>query len=192
MKFAPLIALMVMAASPVAAQDATVVDLDGGLSIELPDGWSERHFANPMMKQKGMKDILRGASESRLQKGGTTTLVSYMEFKVDKPMTPINPEILEKQKDVTIKAASQYLPLAQEEEVAPRAEIVGNLGISLATLNAREGSRFNVAAGAPGNCVTSGSIGRGAAVWVISVASESCELASHKEMVDALFSARSE
>lgn len=192
MKFLTTAIAATLVTSAALAQDTKSEKLDGGVSIALSKGWKVERFVNPAMNMPSMKEMMVGASETRLRKGSTGVLVSYMHFKTDKKPDGMDEAALASQEEAVIRAGTQYLRQSVETEVSPRSEIVGELGVSLATLTARSGEKFNVRAGYPGGCVTTGSIRRGAAVWAVSVASDSCSSSTHTEMVDALYSASSE
>ncbi len=190
MKIAPFALALVAASALVQAQDVRWTDLDGGVSIGLSDGWKTTKMQNAAMAMPSMRSMMHGASETRLRKGDTGVLVSYMHFKSDRPDPAVDAAAQAAAEDITRKVGAQYLAQAVEAEVAPRSQITGSMIISLATMTAREGSRFNVAGGYPGGCVTTGSIRRGTATWAISVASDRCDTPTHAEAVEALFAAR--
>ena len=190
MKFLALAVVASFVANPAQAQDATGYSLDGEVEITLPKGWDYDQIINPAMKMKAMRDMMNGASETRMEKGGTKILVSYMNFKSDKPSREMDEETLAAVEKITFQAAGQYLPQANESQITPRSAIVGPLGLSLATLSARDGEQFRVAPGTAGGCVTTGSIRRDSAAWAVSIASKSCESDTHKQAVEAFFAAQ--
>ena len=192
MKCLALIALTALASTAVSAQVGKTYSLDGDTFIELSSGWEHTQVENPAMKMASMRELMRGASETRLRKGSTGILVSYMHFKTDTPAEAMDETDLAKLEDLARKSAAQYLGQSVEGEATPQSVINGDTGIALATLVARDGEAFNVGAGYPGGCVTTGSIRRGSAAWAISVASKSCESATHAEAVEALFAIGSE
>ncbi|QYJ06032.1 hypothetical protein [Qipengyuania flava] len=187
MKTIALAALAALAATSATAQQDRTYSLDGGTAITLSSGWEHKQLENPAMRMASMREMMRGASETRLRKGETGVLVSYMHFKTDAPAKEMNQEELASLAELARKSAAQYLRSSVETEAAVRSAIVGNTGIAMATLTARDGESFNVRAGYPGGCVTTGSMRRGSAAWAISVASKSCESATHIEAVEALF-----
>lgn len=189
MKRPTLAALAVLASTAAASQELRTYSLDGGTAISLSPGWDHTQVENPAMKMATMRQMMHGASETRLRKGGTGVLVSYMHFKTDTPAKAMDEEQLASLEELARKSAAQYLGKAVETEATPRSAIRGDIGVALATLSAREGESFNVRAGYPGGCVTTGSMRRGSAAWAISVASKSCDSETHIEAVDALFGA---
>lgn len=192
MKFAGIAAAIALIGTAAQAENQQTADLGGGVDVVLAGDWSVKQTTNPAMAMPAMRAMIHGASETRLRKGETGVLVSYMHFKSDKPEPPMDAAAMAAADDLTRKLGAQYLPVAAEKQVEPRSQMVGPLIVSLATLTAREGEQFNVAPGYPGGCVTTGSIRRGTAAWAISVASERCDAATHTEMVEALFAARAD
>ncbi len=181
---------LLISASAAMAADAKNIDLDGGVTIQLDSGWKAERIANPAMKMASMRDMLEGASDTRIEKRGTGVLVTFIHFKTKEPKPEEDPEIARAAHEDTVKkAAARYLPNAVETEVSVETVERGKLSITLATLHAREGAKFNVRAGYPGGCVTTGSIKKGAAVHVVSVASDSCDSGSHQQAVAALYAA---
>ncbi|MXO90220.1 hypothetical protein [Pontixanthobacter aquaemixtae] len=186
-----LAALLLVTGTALAAEIKDV-ELDGGVVVALSGGWNVDTKPNAAMSLPSMKDLIAGASETRIKKGGTGVLVSFMHFNSDKP-TPDStaPDAVEAQATLLRSTAGQYLRQSVEKEVSVTSLQNGPLSIAMATLTARDGQKFNVAPGYPGGCVTSATIKHGFAVHVISVASKSCDAETHGEMVAAIAAARS-
>ncbi len=158
--------------------------IGGGITISLSDSWSGTLMRNPAMNYPGMKEMMDDATEARLRIDGTGVLVSYMKFKTDKLPNEID---INDGESVAKNAKQVYSAQAVETDPVAKVRRDGNVIRAFVTLHAKSGSRFNVASGYPGGCVTYGTIRLGAAVHNISIASESCESAAHVEAVTAIF-----
>lgn len=170
-----------LASSQAIARDFKI---GGGITISLSDNWSGTFMQNPAMKFAGVKEMVDDATEARLRGQGSGVLVSYMKFKSDKPPSEIKINDGE-----TVRKNAMQVYSAQAVETDPVATVRrdGDVVRAFVTLHAKPGSRFNVAGGYPGGCVTSGTIRLGVAVHSISIASDSCESAAHLEAVTAIF-----
>jgi len=158
--------------------------IGGGITIVLGDAWSGASMENPAMRFPGMKDMMEEATETRLHGKGSGVLISYMRFKVAKPAQDSSFD----DSANNIKAAKfAYADKAVETEFVPTVRRDGDTIRTFITLHAKPGAKFQVGAGYSGGCVTTGSIRKGAGVHSISIASDSCESASHAEAVAAIF-----
>lgn len=157
--------------------------IGGGIKVTLSEDWTGTSMPNPAMRFPGMKDMMEEATESRLRGPGSGVLISYMKFKTAKAASDIR---IDDAANV-VKAAQVAYAQAVETELQPIVRKSGDTVRAYLTLHAKPGTRFNVAGGYPGGCVTSGTIRLGAAVHNVSIASESCESAGHKEALAAIF-----
>jgi hypothetical protein len=179
MTFAAVTAAML--ASQASAREFAI---GGGIKVTLGNDWTGNSMQNPAMSFPGMKDMMEDATESRLRGPGSGVLVSYMKFKTDKTATDIK---IDDAANVAKAAQAAYAAQAVETEFQPVVRISGETVRAYLTLHAKPGTRLNVAGGYPGGCVTTGTIRLGAAIHNVSIASESCESAGHKEALAALF-----
>ncbi|MBB4615529.1 hypothetical protein [Novosphingobium taihuense] len=179
-----IITLAVAAAAMTASQAlAKEFAIGGGIKVTLGDDWTGTSMQNPAMGFPGMKDVMEEATESRLRGPGSGVLVSYMKFKTKKAASDIK---IDDAANV-VKAAQAAYAQAVETDLQPVVRISGETVRAYLTLHAKPGARLNVAGGYPGGCVTTGTIRLGAAIHNVSIASESCESAGHKEALAAIF-----
>lgn len=177
--------------SAMAAPGGETLTLGGGVTATLAGDWAVQSFENPAMKIPAMRDMIADARETRARGGATVVLVSYMNIRPGKNATAPTPDMVRTEQESTVrKIAAQYLPTAVETEAVIEQRTNGTLSVALVTMHAAEGKTFRVAVDAPGGCITTGSIRRGAEAWAISVASKSCDAASHRMAVDALMAAQ--
>lgn len=176
-------AAVLLVAGKASARDFSI---GGGISVTLDETWTGTSMQNPAMKFGGMKDLMDEATESRLRRPGTGVLVSYMKFKTDKPAKDI---AVDDGANVVKAAKTIYGTQAAEEQPVPTIHRKGDTVRAYVTLHPRPGAGLNVAPGYPTGCVTTGTIRLGAAIHNVSIASESCESASHQQAVAAIFEA---
>lgn len=180
-----IISLAAAAAAMLASQaSAKEFGIGGGITVTLGSDWTGTSMQNLAMRMPGMKDMLEEATESRLRGPGSGVLVSYMKFKTDKATSDIK---IDDAANVAKAAQATYAAQATETELQPVVRISGETVRAYLTLHAKPGTQLNVAGGYPGGCVTTGTIRLGAAIHNVSIASESCESASHKEALAAIF-----
>jgi len=166
------------------ASSAADYPIGGGLSVTLGQGWNGTSRQNPAMSFPGMRDLIDDAVESRFHGEGSGALVSYMKLKAAKSD---NGAVIDDAGILTKAAKAAYAEQAQEGEFVATVRTTGKVVRSWMTLHAKTGTRFIVAPGYPGGCVTTGMIRQGTAIHNVSIASESCESASHREAVAAFF-----
>ena len=180
-----IISLAAAAAAMLASQaSAKEFGIGGGITVTLGSDWTGTSMQNLAMRMPGMKDMLEEATESRLRGPGSGVLVSYMKFKTDKATRVIK---IDDAANVAKAAQATYAAQATETELQPVVRISGETVRAYLTLHAKPGTQLKVAGGYPGGCVTTGTIRLGAAIHNVSIASESCESASHKEALAAIF-----
>jgi hypothetical protein len=158
--------------------------IGGGINVTLGDSWTGTSMQNPAMRFAGMKDMMDEATESRLRGPGSGVLVSYMKFKTDKPAKDVT---IDDGANVVKSAKTIYGSQATEAEPVPTVHRNGDTVRAYVTLHPKPGAGFNVAPGYPTGCVTTGTIRLGAAIHNVSIASESCESAAHREALAAIF-----
>ena len=174
-------AAVLLVAGKASARDFSI---GGGISVTLDETWTGTSMQNPAMKFGGMKDMMDEATESRLRRPGTGVLVSYMKFKTDKPAKDVT---IDDGANVVKSAKTIYGSQATEAEPVPTVHRNGDTVRAYVTLHPKPGAGFNVAPGYPTGCVTTGTIRLGAAIHNVSIASESCESAAHREALAAIF-----
>ncbi len=180
------IVLLAMANAAMFASQAGAKEfsIGGNINVTLDDDWTGTSMQNMAMRMAGMKDMLEEATESRLRGPDTGVLISYMKFKTNKPASDIK---VDDAANVIRSAQAVYAPQAVESELQPIVRKSGETVRAYLTLHAKPSARFNVAPGYPGGCVTTGTIRLGMALHNISIASESCDSATHQEAVGAIF-----
>ncbi len=184
------IALLAATSAAICASQAYAKDfsIGGTINVTLGEDWTGTSMQNMAMRMPGMKDMLEEATESRLRGPGTGVLISYMKFKTDKPASDIK---VDDAANVLRSAGAVYGPQAVETDLQPIVRKSGETVRAFLTLHAKPGEKLNVAGGYPGGCVTTGTIRLGMALHNISIASESCDSAAHREARAAIFETES-
>lgn len=179
-------AVIAMLAAAATAEPPATIALPNEVVLDLDAGWKATSMKNTAMRVPPTREYLEDANEIRIRHSADTgILVSHMKWKLK------NGQSHDKFDSVATvrKAAAQYLPQAVESEVDIEKRANGPVAVTLATLTARPGQRFNIAGGYPDGCVTTGNIVSGASVYAISIASQTCSSNTHKQALAAVLGA---
>ncbi len=168
------------------AQASKPFPLVDGVSVDLAAGWDAKTMTNPAMSFKEFRDQLSDAREIRLANEHTLILVSTQSWK---PIQGKSLDFFDTAENAQKGAKLMYLSQAVEAEAKAETRINGNVRTALVTLHARPGQTFNVRAGAPGGCVSTGNVRKGWTVMAVSIASDSCASDTHKAAVAAFLAA---
>jgi hypothetical protein len=183
----PVLAALALAciATATSAQPETSYPLGDGVTVDLGEGWTATSMENPAMRSREIREVMDDAREIRFRKQGTGILVSALKFK------PRPGETLDDYDGVGIasQTVGPYLEQAVETEATVESRVNGAVKVSLVTLHARPGQQFNVRAGYPGGCVSSGNVRLGWLVMAVSIASDSCESDTHRAALAAFLGA---